>query len=200
SGWQNCVTPSCSGGNGTATTALTEDTTTSRDGNSARFDLGGSTAYSNARWWNQIASTGWTTQHFAYDFYAYVSNANAPQAFEFDWAVVLKGERYYFGQQCDFKGSHLWRVWSNNTWTNTSRGCSVFGGTWNHFILHGEITADNRVHYQDVVINGTTYTFDLYATPSSWSGSNVTVYLQLDGDASQTPYSLRVDNFNFSSW
>lgn len=200
SGWQNCTTVSCSGGNGTATTSLTQDTATSRDGRSARFDLGGSGSYSNARWWNQVASTGWTTKHFAYDVWAYVSNPNAPQALEFDWAVVLNGQRYYFGQQCDFKGSRLWRVWSNNTWTATSRGCAVFSGTWNHFILHGEITADNRIHYQDIVINNVTYTFDLYATPASWSGGSTTVYLQLAGDASQTPFSLWIDQLNLTSW
>ncbi|HEY0510413.1 MAG TPA: Ig-like domain-containing protein [Thermoanaerobaculia bacterium] len=200
SGWQNCTTVSCCGGNGSATTSLTQDTATSRDGRSARFDLGGSGSYSNARWWNQVASTGWTTKHFAYDVWAYVSNASAPQALDFDWAVVVNGQRYYFGQQCDFKGSGLWRVWSNGNWTATSRGCAVFSGTWNHFILHGEITADNRIHYQDIVINNVTYTFDLYATPSSQSGGSTTVYLQLAGNASQTPYSLWIDQFNFTSW
>lgn len=198
-GWQSCTDVACCGGGGGATTSLTRDTATSQDGSSARFDLGGSTAYSNARWWNQVGTT-WTAFHFTLDFWAYVTAPSAPQAFEFDFDQVLGGQRYKFSHLCDFKDSGFWRVWANGTWTSTSHACVPFtANSWNHFLFHGERTADGRVHYQDMVINNVTYTFDLYATPAAAGADGVTVYIQLDGDSHQDPYSLWIDKLSLTA-
>jgi len=200
-GWQSCTSTACSGGGGGATTSLTTDPSKSQNGSgsSARFDLGGTTAYSNARWWNQVGTT-WTTSHFALDFWAYVTAPSAPQAFEFDFDQVIGGQRYKFSHQCDFKDTGLWRVWANGGWTATSRACVPFtANSWNHFIFHGERTADGRIHYQDMAINNVTYAFDLYATPTAAGADAVTVYIQLDGNSQQTPYSLWIDELGLTS-
>jgi hypothetical protein len=200
-GWQSCTSAACCGGGGGATTALTADPSKSQNGSgvSARFDLGGSTAYSNARWWNQVATTC-AAFRFTLDFWAYVTAPSAPQGFEFDFDQVVGGQRYKFSHQCDFKDSSLWRVWANGGWTATSHACVPFtANSWNHFVFHGERTLDGRVHYQDMVINNVTYTFDLYATPTAAGSDSVTVYIQLDGDSQQTPYSLWIDKLSLTS-
>jgi hypothetical protein len=200
-GWQSCTSTACCGGGGGATTALTADPSKSQNGSgvSARFDLGGSTAYSNARWWNQVATTC-AAFHFTLDFWAYVTAPSAPQGFEFDFDQVVGGQRYKFSHQCDFKDSGLWRVWANGGWTATSHACVPFtANSWNHFVFHGERTLDGRVHYQDMVINNVTYTFDLYATPTAAGSDSVTVYIQLDGNSQQTPYSLWIDKLSLTS-
>ena len=199
-GWQSCTDIACCGGRGGATTSLTADAATSRDGSAARFDLGGTTIYSNALWSNQVGGT-WSTAHFALDFWAYVTAPTVAQAYEFGFTQVLGGQKYHFNHQCDFKDSGVWRVQANGGWTATSHTCVPFtANSWNHFTFHAERTADGRVHYQDMVINNVTYPFDVYSTPSTGSTDSVSVSLQLDGDSHQDPYSLWIDQLTLTSW
>jgi hypothetical protein len=58
------------------------------------------------------------------------------------------------------------------------------------------------VLYQSITLNGVTHdinrTFAPYTAPADWYG--ITVKFQMDGNKTQTPYSVKVDKLNFTYW
>jgi hypothetical protein len=58
------------------------------------------------------------------------------------------------------------------------------------------------VLYQSITLNGVTRdinrTFPPYTAPSDWYG--ITINFQMDGNKTQTPYSVKVDKLNFTYW
>src|SRR5687768_11796656 len=95
SNWKSCT--ECAGYNGAGSAAphsMTRGVSSpSRDGASARFSLGGSNPYSNAYWWNSVA-TGSRATNFRYDLYFYMKNPGASQALEFEMNQGLDGKKY----------------------------------------------------------------------------------------------------------
>jgi len=55
------------------------------------------------------------------------------------------------------------------------------------------------VHYKDVVINNTTYTFNVTTSPITGSPDGASVYLDLDGDSSQHDYDVWYDKMNLTA-
>src|SRR5438552_1692448 len=81
-GWQSCSAlfppgsgrdgQICAAGLGTAQSTLTQNQSTpAMDGRSAKFSMGGPTAYSNMLYFNAIAG-GNNVSHFTYDLYFYI--------------------------------------------------------------------------------------------------------------------------------
>jgi len=198
SGWTSCVTSACAGGNGGATTTLTQHVASpamDADG-SAKFFLGGTLGYSNARWTLPVSGISSSANQYSFDFWAYMDSAsnNSPQALDFEFSHTIGGTKYFFAHQCDFHGTGKWRVWVGS-WQATSISCVIFTpNSWNHFVFNAERTSGGQVHYKNVVINNSTYTFDVYANSTASTPDGASVYLDLDGDSGQHDYSVYFDN------
>jgi hypothetical protein len=207
-GWQSCTatwpngTP-CAAGWGTAGYSLAQfQSSPSLSGSSAQFSLWGSTPYSNALWWKQLAAAPSAT-HFDYSFWVYVTDGTKPQSLEFDVNQTVNSTKFIFGTECDFKDKHRWQVWDGLTghWVPTNLNCVAFqSSSWNHFVWHFERTAD-MVHYISLTINNVTYPVDVWTHPqANVNVQELNVAVQLDGDYAQQPYSLWVDNLSITYW
>ena len=168
------------------------------DAGSTRFDFTSTTPFATQKWTQALTNTFSSTPQLAYDFWAYVTDPTSPQALNFKADQIVSGLEYPFMMECDFKNTRLWRVWnpvSGGSWVNTSIGCSAFtANSWNHFVIHVERTTGNQLHYQDIVINGTTYTINLLENSiSNNSANSMTVDVELVGDGTPHTYSLWVD-------
>lgn len=125
------------------------------------------------------------------------------QALHFTVDQVVGGQEYAFKVECDFKGSHLWRVWvqTGATWQSTSVGCSPFtANSWNHLIFRFERTTNNQLHYRDMVINDVSYNFDILEGPvSNTNPDSVTVRAELVEDGTPHSYSVWTDELSLAS-
>lgn len=206
SGWTACTATHadgspCAAGLGNAAYSLTQQMPTpSLDGHSAQFDISGPTHYSNALWWKQLTPAADAT-HFVYDFWVYLKDPNAPQALEFDLNQSVGGTKYIFGTECNFRGTGKWDVWDGQLgkWVPTSVGCAPFGGdSWTHVVWTFE-RANGQVHYISVAINGDTYNVDQWQAPQANSNvQELNVAVQLDGNATQQPYSVWVNQMSLT--
>lgn len=174
--------------------------TPSLDGHSAQFDISGPTGYSNALWWEQLTPAPDAT-HFVYDFWVYVKDPNVPQALEFDLNQSVGGTKYIFGTECNFRGTGKWDVWDGKIgkWVPSSVGCAPFGAnSWTHVVWTFE-RANGQVHYISVAINGATYPVDQWQDPQANVGvQELNVAVQLDGNATQQPYSVWVNQMTLT--
>ena len=202
SGWESCTL--CAGGWGSAAYSMWEwQSSPSLDGASARFNLAGSTPYSNALWWKQLGGNS-AAHNFQYDFWVYLTNSSAPQALEFDVNQSVNGKKFIFGTECDFRDTHVWKVWDSyhGKWVPTSVGCAPFQAySWNHFVLEFQRTWSDQVFFIDVIINGQRYYFNRVFQPQyNVNASEINVAVQLDGDYRQDPYSIRMDKITLNYW
>ena len=202
SGWSSCTT--CAGRNGSGPTAsfsmLRGISSPSLDGSSVQFNLGGSTPYANALWWKQLGGNSGAT-HFVYDLYFYLKTPTAAQALEFDINQSANGHKYIFGHECDFKGSHTWRVWSPSTsWTSTGIGCSVVKAyTWNHLTLEVQ-RINGQAKFIAITLNGNKHYVNRAFNPQGSSVSEINVAFQMDGNSTMTDYSTWLDKVKLTYW
>ena len=203
-GWGWCS--SCAGGAATATDLwmAQNQTTPALDSGSTEFHIGGP-AFSNALFYDKLgANSGFT--NFQWDFYFQVdSSVTAAQTYEFDVFQFVGGVNYMFGSQCNYRQG-VWNIWNggNSTWTHTNVRCARFTpGQWNHVTWNLHRTPDQRVHYDSLVVNGTTYSLNIAKpvglTPAGW-GDNLGVQFQLD--IAGAPASLQewVDKVTLTAW
>jgi len=187
----------------------------SRSGNSSRMDIGGQTVYSDVLWNNHLigdfSSQGMPdTNHsivpnihnFTYDVYFYVQNIGASQALEFDINQFVNGYSYIWGHECRIGGGNEWDIWDNpsQTWHPTGVACNPLANSWNHLVLQAQRTSDNHLLFQSITLNGVTATLNYYESPTATTWYGVTVNYQQDGNYAQAPYSVWLDNLNFSYW
>ncbi len=195
-GWQACTGPNCAGGNGNAAYSITQgESAPSLDGESAEFQIGGSTGFSNVKWTNTNPAANSATQ-FVLDLQAYLSDPSAPQAISFGVSQIALGMYYSFKFQCDFKGTGAWQVWdpANQVWTATGTSCAQLpANQWTQFTFEVERTNSNQLHYKDFLINGQLNTVDLYFNPSTKSPDALVIHFDQDGDSNQDPYSVWLD-------
>jgi hypothetical protein len=188
--------------------------TPSMTGNATRFDIGGTVPYSDVLWDNHLigdlSSQGLPDSsrtlvakyhHFTYDVYFYGAQLNLAQSLEFDVAQFFDNLGYYWGTECRVAGGHQWAVWDNLNakWVATGIACNPVSNSWNHLVLQFQRTSDNHLVYQSITLNGITtplnWSFDPYSTPN-WYG--IVLNFQPDGNSKQTPYSVYLDNLNFT--
>ena len=201
-GWQSCTTCAGAGGAGPSASYSTSAgiRTPSIDGASRQFNIGGSTKYANALWWKQLGGNNGAT-HSVYDLYFYLKNPTAAQALEFDINQSANGHKYIFGHECDFKGSHTWRVWSPSTsWTSTGIGCSVVKAyTWNHLTLEVQ-RINGQSKFIAITLNGNKHYVNRAFSPKSSSVSEINVAFQMDGNSTMTDYSTWLDKVKLTYW
>jgi hypothetical protein len=186
-------------------------------GNSTRFDLGGTTPYSDVLWSlpliGQFSTQGLpdnsqtllpSLHNFIYDAWFYDSNAPATQALEFDVSMYMNGIGMIWGQQCRIAGGNEWDIWDNvnAAWIPTGIACNPVIGGWNHVIIQGQREADNSLLFQSISLNGTVNavnkTYPPFTVPQSWYG--VTVNYQMDGNFAQAADTTYLDNFTLTCW
>jgi hypothetical protein len=215
SGWQQCSAkfPAgsgrdgqiCAAGLGNAVSTMTPNQSSpSMDGQSAHFTLGGPTAYSNELYFNPVAG-GNSVSHFTYDLYFYIDNPDAAQALEFDINQTFGGVRWVWGSECNFRGETpgLWDIWDDvNGWTpQPNMPCNPFpANTWIHLVWNVE-RVGQQVHYISLQVGGTTFNVDKYFdnTPD-WTLEEIDVAFQMDGDYSQQPYNVWLDEVTLNAY
>jgi hypothetical protein len=201
--WNSCTVCAGAGGQGSAATHWFKRgvSSPSRDGAATHFFLGGSDPYSNAYWWSPLATNS-TATNFTYDLYFYMKNPGAAQALEFEVNQGLDGKKYIFGVQCGFK-SHAWRVYDayNHKWVATSKTCTVpTAYKWHHAVFEFHRTSAGKSQFISITINGEKSYVNRYYSPKSSSLKTVNVAFQMDGNSSQTDYSVWLDSMKVSWW
>jgi hypothetical protein len=185
----------------------------SLSGSAMATSIGGTVPYSDALWNNHLigdfSSQGLPDAHqalsstlhnFTYDVYFFGANLEAAQSLEFDINQFVGGRSYIWGHECRVMGGHVWAVWDNpnNHWISTGIPCNPVSGAWNHLTIQVQRTADNQLLYQTIKLNDDLHTLNWYnpSTASNWNG--ITINYQLDGNYKQQPYTVYLDNVNFS--
>ena len=204
--WQGCTDSGCVGGGGQAVSnTYPFQTSPSRDGASREFTLGGVGPYSNAYWYKFIGGSRSAT-NFTYDTWVLIDKPNYPQALELDVNQSFNQHRWVFGTQCNFKGGAplggFWNVWDGGTgqWKPTTVPCTPFpANTWQHIVWQVYRTGV-AVHYVSVTINGHTHGVNVQlGRQPFWTGADIDVSVQLDGDFNQDPYNVWIDSMKLSA-
>lgn len=232
--WQHCTAPSCAGGNGNSIAGVANITESAPfnftvDGSSLRFDLAmngcTSNCYSNALFWNQLASYGVpnsgtdaaTNISMSMDVGMDSPGINNSQALEFtvNQTFCTSGAcpsgtytRFVYSFQCDFQ-SGVWRIWDGSThsWVSTGAGCVRFsvtnpnGPSFNHFIFNFTRPDLGHVHYVDFYVNNTHVVVNQTLTPENLGSTQAHEFnasMQLDGNFSGVPYSAWIDQWSIT--
>ena len=187
----------------------------SMSGASTAMYLAGSQAYGDGLWNNHLigalSSQGLPdTNHtlvpslhnFTYDVYFWIGSPSASQAVEFDVNQFFDSMGFIWGHECRIAGGNEWDVWDNlnSRWVPTGISCYPNANAWNHLTIQVQRTSSNELLYQSITLNGVTHTLNQYynhgSAPSSWWG--VTINYQEDGNSSQTPYTVYLDDLTFT--
>jgi hypothetical protein len=207
---------SCTPSGPKATWSMTQKISSpSLSGNSTRMSIGGDTDYSDILWNNHLIGD-FSTQgmpdpnhtiipnlyNFTYDVYFYVDDPNISQALEFDINEFVGGKSYIWGHECRIAGGNEWDIWDNpgQKWHPTGVACNPLANAWNHLTLQVQRTSDNQLLFQSITLNGVTSTLNYYENPTSTTWYGVTINYQQDGNFQQAPYSVWLDELNFSYW
>jgi hypothetical protein len=206
-GWQWCSAQLnhsvCAAGLGNATSTKTDhQASPSRDGSSSKFDIAGRTGYSNALWWKTLTPDS-SVSHFVYDLWFYVDHPDFSQALEFDTNQTSGGTRWVFGTECNFKDTGKWDLWDGKSgkWVPSAVPCTPFSANaWHHLVWQFERTG-NQVHYVSLSVDGQTISVDVYhdAQPN-FSGEDIDVAFQMDGDSTQQSYNVWLDQVTLTQW
>jgi major membrane immunogen (membrane-anchored lipoprotein) len=197
------------------TWAMTQNITSpALSGASSKYDIGGTMVYSDVLWNNHLigdfSSQGMpdtnhtlvpTLKNFTYDVYFYGTNLELSQALEFDINQFFNGLGFIWGHECRIAGGHEWDTWDNTNqkWVPTGVACNPVSNSWNHLVIQVQRTSDNRLLFQSITLNGVPNNLNVYRNPGSavgWYG--ITVNWQIDGNSKQNPYTVYLDNFNFT--
>lgn len=189
----------------------------SLSGDATQFDLSGQTDFADILWNNHLigdfSSQGLpdtnhtlnpATHNFTYDVYFYATNIGASQALEFDINQFVNGQSFIWGHECRIAGGNEWDIWDNQAsqWHPTGVACNPLNEAWNHLTIQVQRTADNQLLFESVTLNGDAANLNYSESPTSshptWYG--ITINYQQDGNASQQPYSIWLDQLNFTYW
>jgi hypothetical protein len=185
----------------------------SLSGHSTRTDIGGQTHYSDMLWNNHLigdfSSQGLpdsnqaivpNLHNFTYDVYFYIQDLSASEALEFDINQFVNGKSYIWGHECRIAGGNEWDIWDNpgQTWHPTGIACNPLPNAWNHLVLQVQRTSSNQLLFQSITLNGVTSVLNYYENPTATTWYGVTINYQQDGNYNQTPYSVWLDNLNFT--
>ena len=210
------ICDSCNSSGPDTTWSMTQKVSSpSRSGSSSKMAIGGQTVYSDVLWNNHLIGD-FSSQNmpdtnksiipnlhnFTYDVYFWVDDASKSQALEFDINQFVGGYSYIWGHECRIAGGNEWDIWDNpgQKWHKTGVACNPLSNSWNHLVIQVQRTTDNQLLFQSITLNGVTTTLNYYESPTTTTWYGVTINYQQDGNYAQTPYSVWLDNLNFSYW
>jgi major membrane immunogen (membrane-anchored lipoprotein) len=210
------ICPYCMPGGPQTTWAMTQGVSSpARGGNSTRMDVGGQTVYSDVLWNNHLigdfSSQGLpdfghsivpNVHNFTYDVYFYATNIGVSQALEFDINQFVNGQSFIWGHECRIVGGNEWDIWDNQgqKWHPTGIPCNPVNNAWNHLVIQAQRTSANHLLFQSITLNGQTATLNYDEVPTSTTWYGITINYQQDGNNKQQPYSIWLDNLNFTYW
>lgn len=201
--WSSCSS-NCAGEAGTDAVYSMESgiTSPSLSGSAIKFNITGGTPWADALWWKQIGGNDSVT-HFVYEMSYYLTNPAAAQALEFNVNQNAGGWRYEYATQCDIRGAGVWRIWDHSQmhWVATSAPCPTpAANSWNKLSWEFARTADHKVVWVAVTLNGQRSVINQSFDAFNASGSGIDVAFQMDSDGGPTPWSVWVDNISLSEW
>ena len=200
SGWDGCS--GCAGGGGQANYQMTQHMSSpSLDGNATKFSISGSVPFSHGLWWRRMSSNT-TATHFILDMYYYMPNPSASQGLEFAANQAVNNGWYKFSTQCTFS-SNMWRVWNspNGGWVSTGIACNrPPANTWQHVVFE-YARANGKAVFVSITVNGNKSYVNKSFTPQKTStNGSVGVHFQLDGNSTETNYSVYTDQMKLTYW
>ena len=187
----------------------------SLSGSSSEFSIGGTTQFSDVLWNNHLIGDGSSQgqpdashalnpaiHNLVYEVYFYGDNIPASQALEFDLNQFVNGKSFIWGHECRIAGGNEWDIWDNvgQAWHATGIPCNPINKAWNHLTIEVERTSDDQLLFGSITLNGNKAALNYSESPSSTKWYGITINFQMDGDASQQPYSIWLDNLNFTYW
>lgn len=211
--YADCDAP-CSGVNWSMAQGVSSPSLT---GNATRFNIGGTTPYSDVLWENpligQFSTQGLpdndrtlipSLHNFTYDAWFYLTDASKTQAMEFDVNMFLNTIGMTWGTECRIEGGKEWDIWDNVNakWVPTGVACNPIDHGWNHVTVNVQRGPNNTLLFQSITLNGVTANLNKsyapFTVPQSWYG--ITVNFQMDGDQNQTANTSYLDKFSFMYW
>lgn len=201
SGWHMCS--ACAGAGADATYSMQQGINSpSLNGNSTKFNLGGTTPWSHALFYKTVSGNS-TATHFVYDLYYYFKTPSASSGMELAFNQRRGYQWYKWDTQCSYL-SGIWRVYDdkNKKWLDTSIACKRPSAyTWTHLILEGQ-RYNGKVVYISVTVNGTKHYFNrsVYPQQMSSSASQVGIRYEMNGNGSQNDYSTWGNKFKLTYW
>jgi hypothetical protein len=186
----------------------------SLSGEATQMYLGGSQGYGDGFWNNHLIGDGSsqgmldpnhtlvpTLHNFTYDVYFWGDDLSLSQAVEFDINQFFDNMGFIWGHECRIAGGNEWDVWDNvnSQWVPTGIACHPNSNAWNHVTIQVQRTTSNQLLFQSITLNGVTGYVNQYYNPGSavgWYG--VTINYQEDGNSSQSPYSVYLDQLTFT--
>jgi hypothetical protein len=187
----------------------------SLSGASAQFDIGGATDFADVLYNNHLigslSSQGVpdpnhtlvpSLMHFTYDVYFFVKNIETSQALEFDINQFFNSMGFIWGHECRIAGGHEWDTWDNvnKHWVDTGFACNPVSNSWNHLIIQVSRDNNNNLVFESITLNGKLHTLNV-TRPHGTAGKDwwgVTINWQYDGNTNQDPYTVFLDNLNFT--
>src|SRR6266550_5146458 len=173
---------------------------------SMKFDIGGTMPFADILW--NVKFTKYlpdqrrvpTFTSFTYDVYFYGTNLETSQALEFDINQFFNGMSFIWGHECRIAGGHEWDTWDNINmhWVKSGIACNPISNSWNHLVIQAQRTSDNRLLFKSITLNNKTNTLNRYDSPSPTTWYGMTINYQMDGNYKQSPYSVYLDNLNFT--
>jgi hypothetical protein len=186
----------------------------SMSGEATQFNLGGTAVFNDALFNNHLigpfSSQGMpdknqtlvpTYHNFTYDVYFYGTNLELSQALEFDVNQFFDNLGFIWGHECRIAGGNEWDIWDNvnQHWVPTGIACYPNNNSWNHLTIEVQRTSSNQLLYESITLNGVTTPVNQYYNPGSTAGwYGITVNYQMDGNNKQSPYTVYLDDFNFT--
>ncbi|MFP5235572.1 MAG: hypothetical protein ACLGSD_06695 [Acidobacteriota bacterium] len=143
--------------------------------------------------------------HFLWDFWVYHDPAveNHFWSSELDFYVVLSGNEYMIGSQCDF-GDGYWSTWDSNgnRWVLNGIPCPHWTPGWHHVQEYDELVNNGtQYRYDTIVFDGTPYALNQTWNTNSTTWQDQTgLQFQLDQDPTGTPLHEWADKVTLTEW
>lgn len=187
------------------------------DGTAVLFQtLPGTEPYGNALYGSTIFDNDPTRTHFVVDMWVMPTSSNV-QTVELDLWTVVNGVTFMFGTQCNFASGH-WDFWDDTptappghphwqklspTPQNNDLVCNLQPNQWAH--LRFDMSHDaSSYRFNSLEVDGVNHPLsELPASlpsPRPWKDDGTAVQVQLDSNASATPFSVYIDNYNLTKW
>ncbi len=199
SGWTPCT--GCAGGGANANYVFQQGITSpSMDGKALLEGIRGGTPFSHLLAFKNLGKTSSATTKFVQDAYLLLDKPQNANGFSMAGHQTVNGKHYRFSTQCSFNKG-IWSVWNTKAgkWQATNLACTRPPAyTWTHFVIETERTSDSREHFISISINGKKSYIDQYVYPEAQSGSSIGIHLEVDGNATEAPYSGYWDKVMFT--
>jgi hypothetical protein len=185
------------------------------DGMGSLFQtLPGTEPWGNALYGTAVFDNDPSRVNFVSDLWVMPTTTNI-QAIELDLYATVNGTTFMMGAQCDFGSAH-WDFWDDGgapgakahwhrvspTPGNNDLVCDLQPNQWAHVRINMSHDA-TTYSFTSIEVNGVNHSLsELPAAvpqPRGW-GNGTAIQMQIDANATATPYGVYVDNWNVTKW